>query len=334
MSISARFAILISAFLLFAPAMISAEISDVKFEQKGYVFPEEMLKYNMQTRKGENFDQKVLDDDIKRLYSTGNFLDVVAETSESADGKLNITIKIVSKPKVKAVVFKGNKKFTEEEFKDSVTVKNNEALNDQQLQKTLSNLRKYYIDKGYNSVLISHSTEDAGEGYVNLVINITENLRLKVNNVEFTGNTVYSSFKLKNNIATQHSYLSWFLNMGLYDKNEMAIDKERLRELYWNLGYLDFKVTGIDVKEDKDPEYVNITFNVEEGEPYKVSEVSVSGNKMFANDELLPAIKLKTDDIYDNRVEKKDIESIGNKYYPLGYADFQCKAVRISPLIP
>lgn len=330
MSISARFAILISAlFVLFTFNIISAEINDVKFEQKGYAFPEEMLKYNMQTRKGENFDQKTLDDDIKRLYSTGNFLDVQFEAGETPDGKINVALKTVSKPKVKAVIFKGNKKFTEEEFKDIITVKNNEALNDQQLQKTLSNLRKYYIDKGYNSVLISHSTEEAGEGYVNLVINITENLRLKVNNIGFTGNTVYSSWKLKNNIATQHSYLSWFLNMGLYDKNEMAIDKERLRELYWNLGYLDFKVTSIDVKEDKDPEYVNITFNIEEGEPYKISEVSISGNKIFTNDEILPSIKPKTDDIYDNRVEKKDIEAIGNKYYPLGYADFQCKAVRI-----
>ncbi len=329
MSISSKFAISISVFLAFTLNMISAEINDVKFEQKGYAFPEEMLKYNMQTRKGENFDQKVLDDDIKRLFSTGNFLDVQVETAETADGKMNVTVKTISKAKVKNITFKGNKKCTEDEFKDSITVKRNESLNDQQLQKTLSNLRKYYIDKGYNSVLISHSTEDAGEGYVNLVINISENLRLKINDVEFTGNTVYSSWKLKNNIATQHSYLSWLLNMGLYDKNEISIDKERLRELYWNLGYLDFKVTSVDLKEDADPEYVNITFNVEEGEIYKISEVSVSGNKQFSNDELLSAIKLKTDDIYDNRMEKKDIEAIGNFYFPLGYADFQCKAVRI-----
>ena len=67
MSIFARLVILISAFFIFTLNMISAEINDVKFEQKGYVFPEEMLKYNMQTRKGEVFEQKVLDDDIKRL---------------------------------------------------------------------------------------------------------------------------------------------------------------------------------------------------------------------------------------------------------------------------
>ena len=99
MSISARFAISISVFLAFTLNMISAEISDVKFEQKGYAFPEEMLKYNMQTRKGENFDQKVLDDDIKRLFSTGNFLDVQVETAETADGKMNVTVKTISKAK-------------------------------------------------------------------------------------------------------------------------------------------------------------------------------------------------------------------------------------------
>ncbi|MFZ2655323.1 MAG: outer membrane protein assembly factor BamA [Victivallales bacterium] len=329
MSFTVKALYTIIAFFIFSLSLISAEINDVKFEQKGYAFPDEMLKYNMQCKKGEAFDQKILDEDIKRLYSTGNFLDVLAETSETADGKVNITMKLVSKPKVKAIVFKGNKKFTDEEFKDKVTVKLNEALNDQELQKTLSNIRKYYIDKGYNSVIISHSTEDDGDGFVKLTINITENLRLKVNDVLFTGNTAYSSWKLKNSIATQHSYLSWLLNMGLYEKNEIEVDKDRIKDLYWNLGYLDCKVTSVDVKEDSNPEYVDITFNLEEGEPYRIAEVSVTGNKLFSNDELIPFLHLKTDDVFDNRIEKKDIESIGDKYYPLGYADFQCRPVRI-----
>ncbi|OGV39015.1 MAG: outer membrane protein assembly factor BamA [Lentisphaerae bacterium GWF2_49_21] len=329
MSFTVKTLCIIGAFLIFPFILMSADINDVKFEQKGYAYPEEMLKYNMQSKKGETFDQKILDDDIKRLFSTGNFLDVLAETSDTADGKVNIVMKIVSKPKVKAVTLKGNKKYTDEDLKDKITVKTNEALNDQELQKTLSGIRKYYIEKGYNSAIITHATEDAGEGFISLVINISENLRLKVNNVLFTGNTVYSTWKLKNNIATQHSYLSWLLNMGLYDKNEVEIDKERLKDLYWNEGYLDFKVMGVDVKEDANPEYVNITFNLEEGTPYKVSEVSVSGNKQFTNDELIPLITLKTDDIYDNRVEKKDIEAIGSMYYPLGYADFQCRPVRM-----
>ncbi len=329
MSFTVKALCTIFALVCFSFCLVSADINEVKFEQKGYVFPEEMLKYNMQSKKGENFDQKVLDEDIKRLYSTGNFKDVLAETSEGADGKINILMKTISRPKVKAIIYKGNKKYTDEEFKDKMTVKLNEALNDQELQKSLSNIRKFYIDKGYNSAIVSNSEEDAGEGFINLTINITENLRLKVNNVEFTGNTVYSSWKLKNSIATQHSYLSWLLNMGLYEKNEIEIDKERLKDLYWNFGYLDFKVTSVDVKEDADPEYVNITFNIDEGQPYKISEVSVTGNKKFSNDELVPIIKLKTDDVFDNRIEKKDIDSLASMYYPLGYADFQCRPVRI-----
>lgn len=321
-------AILLCLFFVQASA---EEIGSISFEQKeSFKFPEEMLSYNLQSSQGEKFDQKILDEDIKRLYSTGNFQDVVAETEKSDDGKINIILKIIPKPRIKDIIFKGNKKYSNEKLKDQVTLEKNAPLNDKELQESLKKLRDFYIDKGHNSATVSPETEDAGDGRVNLIFNINEELRKKVLSVDFTGNTFYSSWNLRTKIATQHSYFSWLFNIGLLDSNELELDKDRLRDLYWNDGYLDFKVTKIELNEDPaDPEYVAVVFDLDEGEPYKIQEVSITGNQYFTADDLEPDFKLKTDSLFDNRVERADMDTIAARYHQIGYCDFNCQAVRV-----
>ena len=51
----------------------------------------------------------------------------------------------------------------------------------------------------------------------------------------------------------------------------------------------DVKVT----EDPKDPEIVNVTFTVEEGEPYKVGKVYVDGAQRFKPEELIALIPLK-----------------------------------------
>lgn len=321
--------LVLTLFFYFSP-LLGDEIGKISFQQTGsYIFPEEMLLYNFQSREGMDFDQKILDEDIKRLYSTGQFLDITSETTKAADGKIDVLIKIVAKPRIKAIIFKGNRKYSDKKLKDKAILELNAPLDDKKLQKSLSNLREFYHNKGYYSAIITPSTEDAEEGYANVIFNISENLRRKVSSVTFVGNTVYSSWYLRRMIATQHSYWNWLFDIGLLDENEMENDKQRLRELYWNQGFLDFKVKGTDIKEEEDPEYINVTFYLEEEEPYIIGEVAITGNKKFSTDELLPLVGLKTDMTYDNRLEKKDVEEISKKYYPLGYADFICNTVRV-----
>ena len=301
------------------------KIRRVIFEQKGYEFPVNMLRYNLQLSKGDTFEQKTLDDDVKRLSETGYFDSVSAEIEKTPDGKIDIVFKTTSKPKVKDIIFQGNKKFKDLKLRDKLTIEPGMPLNDKKLNDSLVNLRDFYNEEGYYDTTISPRTEDVGGGEVNLIFNIQENLRLRINTVDFTGNTVFYNLTLKNAIQTQHSYMSWLFNVGLYDKNIADEDKLRLRNLYWTKGYLDFNVTSINVNElPDDPEYVNVTFNIEEGTPYRVGKVTVSGNERFDETTLLLLLKMREGDVFDYRIQERDINALGRRYFPLGYADFRC----------
>ncbi len=321
--------------LLSAPALQAQEISAVRFEQQsGYKFSEDMLKFNVQTRKGLQYDEKTVNEDIKRLHATGFFSDVVAETQKGSDGKLVIVFKIKAKPVVKAVLFQGNKKFETEKIKEGVTVAADAPLNDEKLKESAAALRKFYADKGYNDATVTPRIEDAGGGQVNVVFAIDERLRLKVDNVTFEGNTVYSSGDLKDVIATRWSILSLscFFNAfdaGLLNREELEKDVVRLREHYWEKGYLDFKVKETRVTPSPaDAEKVDVHFVLEEGQPYTVGKVSISGNKRFPDEEIGALLEMKTGETFDSRVERGDCDRIEAKYSPLGYADLMCRGVR------
>jgi outer membrane protein insertion porin family len=326
-------AFLVLSVLFAGSGLLAQTIHDIKFEQKSsYKFPEEMLFFNLQSKVGNKFDEKILNDDIKRLYATGFFSDIVSETTKVPGNRINIVIKVTPKDRIKDIIFRGNKKFPTEDLKKHISLVKDVPLNDRKLRESANKLREYFTSEGYNEATVTPKVEKDGEGYVKVIFIIKENLKLKVDDVLFIGNTVYSSWDLRHSLATRYSYLSWvpFLNSGLFSRSELEKDRLRLRELYWNKGYLDFKVENIKVQEQKDdPEWVNITFKLFEGKPYKVNRIIITGNKKFDEKKLLSLLALKSGEIYDNRLERQDIANITDQYAAYGYCDFVCRPIRI-----
>lgn len=316
--------------LLFLTPLYAAKIEKLSFVQTGsYQFPEKMLLFNVQQKTGSEFDENILNADIKRLYETGYFADVVSETKKTSNDGVEVVIKVSVKPRVKNVEIKGNQKFNTEELRKEITVNSDMPLNDNKLRESTQKLRDFYKGKGYNEATITPVIKTINASDINVVFEIQENLRKKVNDVTFEGATIYSQWTLKNAIANRHSYLSRYLEFGLFNPDELENDKARLRELYWDKGFLDFKVEKIVLTPDKeDPEYLNINFKVFEGEPYKVGKITVSGNLLFPKEQLLRLIKIESNKIFDLKLEQDSKTAVTNLYESMGYADMFCKVVR------
>jgi outer membrane protein insertion porin family len=323
--------VVFSLFFMVKAQSFAAEIGKIEFVQSGdYKFQNKMLNFYMQSKPGTQFSEKLLNDDIKRLYSTGYFSDIVTESSKQADGKINVTLKISARPRVKKIIFSGNQKFKTADLQKEISVVVDMPLNDNKLRLSANKIREFYKGKGYNEAQVSTTLKAVGKGWIEVVFNVTENLRLKIDNVKFEGATVYSQWTLKNTIANRHSYLSWLLDYGLFDKGELKNDKLRLRELYWNKGYLDFKVEKVSVVPDsKNPEYVNLTFHIYEGKPYKIKTVTIAGNKIYQAEELLPLLALDKDEVFDNLKVTQARNNVAAKYEEQGYADFSCRVNRL-----
>jgi len=321
-----KFCFLACLFSL-SSALFCAQVGNIIFNQIGTLkVPKDLIDYNIHLKSGEEFSQDKLNDDIKALYDTGYFSDVEAKTATTADGKINIDFTLTNVPRIKDILIKGNDKFTTEKIMEAVRLHNSEPLVQKQLQESIANIKTLYSDNGYYEANVFPSMINEPGGDVVVTFNIQENQRIKVDNVYFTGNTVFSSWTLKDEVQTSHSYLNWVLDWGLYDEAVAKQDEMRLRNLYWTKGYLDFKTTLEVKKVEDDPDYVNVTFNITEGEPYKVGKIKVIGNTVFSEEEIMTLMRITTGEVYNYQLEEASIEAIKTKFDKLGYCDIICKA--------
>ena len=314
----------------------AAKVAEVKFDQQGtQQLPVEQLRFNVQLRPGMEFKRGILDEDVKRLYNTGNFADVVSEVRELPGDKVEVTFRIRLKPRVSEILYQGNEKYKAHELAREVSLVEGGLLNDRKLRESADKLRKFYQEKGYSDATVTPVVEPDGQDRVKLTFRIAEHLKQRVNDVRFDGATVFSQWDLRHSINNQYSYMNWlpfvndYLNYGLLNRAELELDKARLRDKYHDLGYLDFKIEDVKITPTpEDPEYIDIDFKVTEGEPYKVEKLSVGGNTVFTNAELEAVFQLHPGETFSRALEEATIRAITAMYESLGYADVVCRAVR------
>ena len=321
---------------LSGPAGLSLSAADtvgkLEFEQLGgEPLAEELLRYNVRQQPGSVYDRAQVDADIKRLYDMGYFADVVADVSPLPGEKIALRYRLQLRPTVTEVIFDGNAKFKTHELAKLVPIAPGAPLNDKTLRESAEALRAFYRDKGYTEAEIAAEFERGEGNTIKLIFRIRENLRYKIDNVTFSGNTVFTAWKLRHSLATQYSYLSWvpYMNFGAFDRDALTVDKVRLRDMYWNKGYLDFKIESVEITPDpNDPEYLNVHFALFEGEPYTVGKVAVTGAKSFSDEELMALVTIAPEQLFDYRKEQADKAQLLSLLHSEGYADASCTVRR------
>ncbi len=320
--------VLLGAFC--GASLYAATIAEVRFEQTGgATFPEEQLRYNVQAQKGQEYDPVVVNEDLKRIFNTGFFDDPTVRTERLPSGDLILTYVVKARPTVSMVTFEGNKKISDREITEQIALKADMPLNGAKIDESLRNLRKFYTEEGYHEATIIPEIRTEEDGQVVVNFKIDEKLRYRVDHVTFEGATAYSAGEMKSVLANRYNFLSWLMSVGLLSREELENDKIRLRDLFWNKGYLDFKVDDVTVTEQPDdPVYVDIHFKLFEGEPYHVGTVSIEGNEAIPTEELEELVRLKPEQVFDYQKEEATRSAIVEAYNHLGYADVNVRATR------
>lgn len=328
------FTLLLSGACFIAAAANSVLVGDLVFEQTGgKPVVEDLLRFNVRLQPGKKYDVRLLDADIKRLHELGYFSDVTAKAEPMKDGKIKLKFNLKLHAVVTAVIFDGNQKFETEELAKLVNIAVEAPLNERNLRDGASALREFYREKGYYDAEISPLLERGKNNTVKVIFKVKENLKLKINDVLFEGNTVFSSWNLRHSMENKYSCLNWmsFLNLGLLNRETLEIDKVRLRDMYWNKGYLDFKINSLKITQcADDPEFVDLLFAIHEGEPYTVSGIRIEGIKSFDEKELQPLITVKPNEVFDYQQENISRTAILNLLHSEGLADAVCNVRRIA----
>ena len=327
-------AVFISLFLLiifvFSAIANSQEPLVNLIEIKGLKrIDEGALKTKMSQKIGEPLVQDKVTEDIKTIFKMGYFDDVKVEI-EPFEGGLKIIYFVKEKPTIVKVDFQGNKKFDDAKLREVIAI-NPGALADVTLiNDNALKMKTFYEGEGYYHATIVPVVKKVNEEEVSLTYQIDEGSKVKIKEIIVKGNKAISSKKIKKAIKTEERKIySLITGGGYYKKDEMRADIERIKDLYYDNGYL--KITVAEpVIEFVGKDAMNIIINVSEGEQFFVSSVEISGNKAIATDELTKLVKLPLKKPFSKERLRKDISAINDRYADNGYA-----LVVISPdLIP
>ena len=288
------------------------------------------LLTSLRIREGGTYNEAKAASDIRRLYSTGFFETVSVEVDDVAGGKA-VNFIVTQRPQIAAIVYEGNEKYDADDLNEIVGVKLMDVASDDVLTLAVSNIQRFYADKGYPMAQIRQEIRGAEEGRATLAFIINEGGRMFIKDILFEGNEFYSDRKLRKQIeSTRRSMLlSWITGSGKLDQEKLNNDSSVLEQFYHNSGFLQARVGDPDVATSEKGDGFVVTFPVVEGPRYQVGEVTITGDLLEDDDQkkMLKLVYLRDEKWFSREMLQDDIGRLQNYYADKGYAYNDVSAV-------
>lgn len=274
----------------------------------------------VKTKVGDVYDPVKIGEDLKSIYKTGYFGDVMVDVKDIDKGKA-VTFVVVERPSVSAIYIVGNKKVKTEDIRDKLKIKTGAVLNLDVAKQSVDEIKKLYASKGYYAAKVSYEIETE-EGYkASLRFLIEEPQRAYVRKITFVGNNHIKASKIKAVMRTQEKgWFSWFTGSGTLDEDVIGEDRQQIEAFYHDQGYVRVKVGMPDIKISKDGKTISISIPLEEGDLYKVGKIDFKGDLLVGDPELRKKLKSKTGATFRSSLFQADITSLTDLYQDKGYA--------------
>ncbi|MDP2990980.1 MAG: POTRA domain-containing protein, partial [Kiritimatiellota bacterium] len=198
--------------------------------------------------------------------------------------------------------------------------------------------QRYYHDASLAWVIDVNKSN----GFANVAATVKEGERASLRKVHFTGNTyvppgpwqrLISGLKHQSAISEQSvppdaleealkprlwNIFSFFTKRGAYNPDDLNADRNLLRAIYQNRGYLDARIGEPQVRA-YDRDKLEATYPIEEGNQYRIGAISLRGITLFPESNLWSLVKLKTDAIASMGKIQKTADDLRDYYQSRGY---------------
>jgi len=280
------------------------------------------------TRPGDDFSSSRLREDLRSIYKMGSFMDASIEVEDYKDG-LKVIFVLVEKPSAGEIKFRGRKSIWESTLKDALDIKKGDtcAVDELRLKQNERKILNLYEERGFPFATVSHEIEVVKDA-ANITFIINEGPRVKVDEVNITGNKFFSTKTLLGKMRIRPG--RW------YSETKLEEDLEKIADFYRDEGFIlvdieppqaGYKtVAGIPEKE-KPKEKFTVNIKINEGPQIKVERIQVKGNTIFSEKEIREKMLTKERAIFNQSRFIEDMRALQGKYAEKGYI-----LCRITPL--
>jgi outer membrane protein insertion porin family len=269
---------------------------------------------NMVQKPGDAFSERRVRLDIRNLFMMGDFKDVKIEAQPgSKPSEVTLLVRVLEKPQVGLLNFKGNRKWGKEKFQESMKTLPKTPFDEGRLKADLQVLKKMYLEEGYPDVSLAFSAkEDPIKGLVDVTIMFDEGFQIKVGAVTVLGATAFSGQKVADQLKDNR-------DGNKYRPDLLAADLKRLEEFYQDEGFLKAAVIDHRIEPVEGKRKVTLHITVREGEKYVTGKVAVQGNVLFGEEELQKALGLKKGELLRRGLMEEGLRKVRTLYNDRGY---------------
>ena len=289
--------------------------------------------------------ERTILEDFRRLWATGFLDDLDIDVVDypfpnGVIGKM-IVYHLEERQRIKIVNYEGTKVIDQGKIEEKLrelgmTPLRLDSFRDDSTNRRMAGVvRDMMAEKGYQDakvepVLVSIS---GGPKLVHLTFRITEGPKVKISQVDFLGNRVFSDGKLKRRLKTNKPGGFLFLGGdGVYQEQKFGEDAQSVVDYYRERGYTDVQVGQPELKKLRDSSdgktrYMALQIPITEGNRYRLGELTFDGNTKVNTEVLRPLFKLKTGDYYnekkirDGLIKSREIYGAGGYFEFTGFPD-------------
>ena len=305
-----------------APAPDTGPISRVDVQGNRRV-EADAIRAQSPIKPGDTYDRTALKNTLLAVWRMGYFSDVKLDVS-AAPAPLTgyvLTILVAEKPAVHDIKLEGNDEMSKDDLKDTIEVKQFQILDQEAVRKSAKKMQEKYVEKGYFLAEVTPRIDPLPNNEVDVVFQISEHAKVQVKEVRFVGNKAISSADLKAAMLTQEGTpFSFLSSAGTYREDAFQRDEIVLQGLYFDIGYIYVKFGKPAIELSPDKKYIYITMPIEEGEPYDVGKLDVSGDLLLPREQLLGLVFTRSGERFSKSRLQSDMNRLLDVYKDRGYA--------------
>ena len=270
----------------------------------------------------DEITQEDIDKAVKKYFRQGYFEDIYVTLQ---DGVLTFHCK--EKPIISKIELKGWKE-NDEEVRDSVVqIKKGSQYDEKKIEAAKKRIIDAISQEGKIDSVVEIEKEVLDNGGIKLTFLVNEGEKIIIEKLDYSGVEGLETDMFDEVIANkEREFMGWFWgrNDGKMSLADLEYDNLRIKDLYMQHGYLDSKVEQPFVRVNFDHYTASMSYQIEEGDVYNVSKVSVQQVKKVIDDAAVyEVISMVANEPFNIKTFRDDAEKIKTIIADLSYAYVQ-----------
>ncbi len=256
---------------------------------------------------------------VQKLWKQGLFSDVKIVVSKQVGNTVFLDIQLKERQRLSAFSFDGIRKGEADDLREELKLSRGKQVTENILNNAKNIIRNYFIDKGFLYVTVDVVKDDDPkfDNYVILTFKVNKGPRIKINEINFEGNTVFTDNQLRR--AMKETKVKKFYRIfksSKFIEKDYKEDLKKVIDKYNEHGYRDAKIIKDTVYRVAE-KLINIDIALYEGKQYYFRNITWKGNTKYNSKLLTQLLGIKKGDVYNKKLLDENLYMNPNGVFSL-----------------